>query len=114
MHDSLCKDSNVCKELRYFLLDQLIHLENTDDLSGKDFNSYLIFHNLAQICYPFRYCPGYIFRTSCLHSLYHTKHKPSCLEECGQAKKYIALSESAFFMLVFKEEESTSWKTNFC
>ena len=46
MHDSLCKDSTVCKDLWYFLLDQLIQLESTDDFSGKVFNSYLIFHNL--------------------------------------------------------------------
>lgn len=88
MHDSLCKDSNVFKELWYFLLDQLIELENTDDLSGKVFNYYLIFDNLSQIRYPFRCCPGYIFRTSCLHFLYYIKHKPSCLEECGKAKIY--------------------------
>lgn len=47
--DSLCKNSSVCKELQYFLLDEVIQIENTDDLSAKVFNSYLIFHNLSQI-----------------------------------------------------------------
>lgn len=74
-----------------------------------------IFHNLSQVGYPFRCCLSCIFRTSCLPYLYHTKHKPSRLEEYGQDKKPYCLKwKCIFFMLVFKEEESTSWKTKFC
>lgn len=52
-------------------------------------------------------------RPSWLHSWYHNKHKLLYQEEV-KLRRCTCLSESVFFILVFKEEEITNWKTNVC